>query len=105
MNARVSSLDLNLSALVVRGSSRPSSVKRSLSSVASFAANVRAMYLASIDDRATVRCLSEHQLIGLPFNMKIYLETEFLLSLSPAPVRVRETSNDGPPPVHNAPVF
>lgn len=39
---------------------RPSSVSRSRSQVASFAASVRAIYSVSVDDRVTVGCLFEH---------------------------------------------
>lgn len=45
--------------------------------VASFAARVRAMYSASVDDNATVGCFFEHQLTGPPFNMKIKPEGDF----------------------------
>lgn len=66
------------------GCRKPSSVSSNHNHVASFAANVKAMYLASVDDRATVACFLEHQLTGPLFNMKMKPEIDLRLSLSPA---------------------
>lgn len=52
--------------------------------IASFAASINAMYSASVDNRATVGCLLEHQLTGPPFSMKMKPEVNFQLSKSPA---------------------
>lgn len=60
------------------------SVSSRRSHVASFAASVRAMYSASVDDKATMGCLLEHQLTGPPLSMKMKPEVDFQLSLSPA---------------------
>ena len=38
---------------------RPSLVSSNCSYIASFAANIKVMYLASIDDKATVTCFLE----------------------------------------------
>lgn len=54
------------------------------SQVASFAANVKARYSASVDERATVDCLLQHQLTGPPLRIKMKPEVDFRLSLSPA---------------------
>lgn len=66
------------------GCKSPSSVSSRRSHVASFVASVKAMYSASVDDNATVGCLFEHQLTGLPLSIKIKPEVDFWLSLSPA---------------------
>lgn len=67
------------------GCRRPSSVSRSYSQVASFAAGVKLMYSALVDhERATVGCLFEHQLTGPLLSMKIKSEVDFQLFLSPA---------------------
>ena len=50
--------------------------------VPSFAANVKAIYSASVEDRATVDCLLEHQLTEPPLSMKMNLNVDFRLSLS-----------------------
>ncbi len=52
-------------------SSTPISVRSSLSQVAFFAARFNVTYSASVDDQATVGCLLEHQLTGLPFSIKM----------------------------------
>lgn len=49
-----------------------------------FATNVREIYLSSVDDRANVDCFFKFQLTGLPFNIKIKLNVNLRLSLSPA---------------------
>ena len=56
----------------------------SRSQVASFATNVKAMYLVLVDERAIIGCLFEHQLIGPPLSMKIKLKVDFRLFLSSA---------------------
>ncbi len=66
------------------GCSTPSSVCKSLSQLASLAAKVRVIYSALLDDSATLGCLLEHQLTGPPFSMKMKLNGNFRLSLSPA---------------------
>ena len=65
------------------GCRRPSLVRKR-SQVASFAASVRVMYYAFVDDRATVDCLFEHQLTGPPLSIKTNPEVDLRLSLSPA---------------------
>ena len=59
-------------------------MSRSYSQVASFAASVRAIYSALVDEKATVGCLFEHQLIGPPLSIKMKPEVDFQLFLSPA---------------------
>ena len=49
-----------------------------------FAAKVSATYFASVDDRATVACLLEHQLTGPPLSMKMNLDVDFLVAWSPS---------------------
>ena len=61
-----------------------SSIRSSLSHIASFAARIRAMYSASVDNRVTVDCFFEHQLIGPPLSMKIKPEVDFRLFVLPA---------------------
>ncbi len=63
------------------GSSSPSSVRRSLSQVASLTASMSVIYSASVEERATVDCLFEHQLTGPPLSIKINPEVDFRLSL------------------------
>lgn len=63
------------------GCKRLSLVKRRRSQVAFFAASVRAIYLASVDDNATIGCLFEQQLTGPLFNIKIKPDVDFWLSL------------------------
>ena len=71
-------------ACCLSGWSSPSSIKSSRSHVASFAARVRVMYSASVDNRTIVDCFFEHQLTGPLLSMKIKPEVDFWLSLSPA---------------------
>lgn len=52
-------------------------MKKSRSQVASLAGRVKAMYLALVDDIATVDCCFEHQLTGAQFSMNIKPEVEF----------------------------
>ncbi len=49
-----------------------------------FAAKVSATYFASVDDRATVACLLEHQLTGPLLSMKMNLDVDFLVAWSPS---------------------
>ena len=62
----------------------PNSVSNRRSHVAFFAASVKVIYSASIDDKATVSRLLEHQLTGPPFSMKMKSEVDFRLFLFPA---------------------
>lgn len=64
------------------GCRRPSSVNRSCSQMASFAASVKTMYLAFVDERATIGCLFDYQLTKPPLSIKIKLKFDFQLSLS-----------------------
>ena len=66
------------------GWSSSSFIRNSRSHVASFATRVRAIYLASVDNRATVDCFFKHQVTGPSLSMKIKPEVNFRLSLSPA---------------------
>lgn len=77
-------LETLISACYWSASNTPSFVKRSRRHVASLAARVSAIYSASVEDRATVACFLEHQLIGPPFSIKIKPDVDFRLSLSPA---------------------
>lgn len=52
--------------------------------MASFAARVNATYSASVDDKAKIACLLEHQLTGPPFSMKMKPDVDFLVAWSPA---------------------
>ena len=63
---------------------RPSSVSNKQSHVASFAAMVSGMYSASVNKRIMVGFLFEHQLTSPPFTMKMKLDVNFRLFLSPA---------------------
>lgn len=54
------------------------------SHVASLAASVRAMYSASMDDKAMVGCHFEHQLTGPPLSIKMKPKVDFRLFLSQA---------------------
>lgn len=65
-------------------SRRLCSIRSNLSQVAYFAANVKVMYSALLEDNAIVACLFEHQLTGPLFSMKIYLNVNFGLFLSSA---------------------
>ena len=56
-------------------------MKKSCSQVASLAARVKAMYLASADDSTTINCHFEHQLTGPLFSINIKPEVDFQLSL------------------------
>lgn len=49
-----------------------------------FTTSVKAMYLASIDKKATIGYLFEYQLTGPPLSIKIKSEVDFQLSLPPA---------------------
>lgn len=60
-------------------------VKRGQRQIAFFAASIRAMYLAFVNNSATVSFLFEHQLTRPLFTMKIKLDVDVRLSLSPAP--------------------
>lgn len=59
-----------------------SSVSRSYSQVAFFLASIKAMYLASVNERAIVGCLFKHKLIEPLLRMKIKPEVDFQLFLS-----------------------
>ncbi len=61
-----------------------SSVSSRQSQVASLAANVSAIYSASVEEGATVDCLLGHQLIGPLFSMKMKPDVDFRLFLLPA---------------------
>ena len=50
----------------------------------SFIANVKVMYLVSIDDRAIIVYFLEHQLTGLPSSIRMKSEVDLWLFLSPA---------------------
>lgn len=63
------------------GHRRPSSVSRSLSQVVSFAARVRAIYSALVDDNATVDCFLEHQLTDPLFSIKMRPDVDLWLFL------------------------
>lgn len=56
-------------------------VKKSLIHVTSFAAKVRVIYWALVDDKVTVGCFLEHQLTRPSFSIKIKPEFDFLISL------------------------
>lgn len=49
--------------------------------MASFAAGIKAMYLALVDKRATIGYFFEHQLIRPLLSMKMKPEVDFRLSL------------------------
>lgn len=49
--------------------------------VASFVANIKAIYLAMMEDWATVNCFLEHQLMRPLLNIKIKFNIDFRLSL------------------------
>lgn len=51
--------------------------------MASLAAKVSIVYSTFVEDRATVACFLEHQLIGLLFSMKVKLDIDFRLFLLP----------------------
>ena len=57
--------------------SKPSLVSSSLSQVAFFTANVKATYLAFINDRGTVAYLLAYQLTKPLFSIKIKLKVDF----------------------------
>lgn len=42
-----------------------------------FAARIKAIYLAYVDDRAIIDCFFEHQFTGPLFNIKIKFEVDF----------------------------
>lgn len=50
----------------------------------SFDARVSVIYSASVDDKATVACLLEHQLTGPPLSIKMKPEVDFLVEWFPA---------------------
>lgn len=50
--------------------------------VASFAANMKAIYLASVENKVTVGCLLERQLIGPLLSIKMKPDVDFRLFLS-----------------------
>lgn len=52
-------------------------VNNSFIQVASYAAKISAKYSASIDNKATIACLLEHQLTGHLFSMKTNPEVDF----------------------------
>ena len=54
------------------------------SHVASLTAQVNAIYLTSINERVTVGCFFEHQLIAPSFSMKMKFGVDFRLCLSTA---------------------
>ncbi len=62
----------------------PNSVNSRRSHVASFAAIVKVIYSASIDDKVTVGRLLEHKLTGPPLSIKMKPDVDFRLSLFPA---------------------
>ena len=66
------------------GCRKPNSVSSRRSHITFFAASIRAMYSASVDEKATVGYLFEHQLTEPPSSMKMKPEVDFRLFLSPA---------------------
>ena len=64
------------------------------SHIASFAANVNAIYSAWVDNKATVGCLLEYQLTGPPFSIKMKPEVDFRLSRSPAQLESEHPSTN-----------
>lgn len=62
----------------------PSFINKKQSPIAFLATNVRAIYLALVDNSAIVSCFFEHQLTGPLFSIKIKSFVDFWLSLSSA---------------------
>lgn len=60
----------------------PSLISKSLSNIASLAANINVIYLVSVEKRAMVAYLIKYQLIDPQLNMKINPEIDFRLFLS-----------------------
>lgn len=56
-------------------------MSRKRGQVAFFVANVKAIYLALMEDWATVNCFLEHQLMKPLLSIKIKLNIDFRLSL------------------------
>lgn len=69
------------------GCKKLSLVNSNHSHIASFAANIKAIYLASMDDKETVAYFLKHQLTGPPFSMKIKPEVNLQLFLSPTQLK------------------
>ena len=61
---------------------RPSLVSSNYSHVTSFVANIKAVYLAFIDNRAIIAYFLEYQLTNLFISIKIRLEVDLWLFLS-----------------------
>lgn len=55
---------------------------------ASFAASIKAIYSVLIDNKATVGCFLEHQIIGPLFNIKMKPKVDFQLSSFPAQLQL-----------------
>lgn len=59
------------------GCRNPSSIKKSCSQVASFVVRVKAIYLASLEKKATIGYLSKDQLTGFLLSIKIKFKVDF----------------------------
>ena len=67
-------------------------MRKRQSHVAPFAARVNAIYSASVNNKANVACFFEHQLTGLLLSMRIKLEVDFQLFLSPVQLESKHPS-------------
>lgn len=70
VRAIVSFYNVYYNMLIVR-LENSSLVKKKQSQVALFAASIKAIYLASIDNKATISCFFKYQLTGSSLNIKI----------------------------------
>lgn len=66
------------------GYKKSNSISKRCSQVTFFTANVKVMYLALVEKKATVGYFCEHQRTGPPLSMKTKPEVDFQLFLSPA---------------------
>lgn len=80
------------------GSNRPSFVSKSPSHVTFFTTNVNVTYSTSVNERATVDCYFEHQLIGLPLSIKIQPDIDLLIAQLLAQLESKNPLMIKPPP-------